>query len=124
LKFVDELKKLNLPSNQFAVFGSGPLAVRGLRKANDIDIVVKGELWEILCSKYFRENSGMIQVGNIEIGHAWPPFTDVNELIDDADVFDGVRFVKLKKVLEWKRFRYKEKDVRDIALIEEYFASQ
>ena len=33
------LNKLNLPANEFAIFGSGPISVRGLRKAKDLDII-------------------------------------------------------------------------------------
>lgn len=41
LIFLDELKALNLPAGQYAIFGSRPLAVRNLRDANDIDLIVK-----------------------------------------------------------------------------------
>jgi len=35
--YLEELKKLNFPPGQYAIYGSGPLAVRGLRKNGDID---------------------------------------------------------------------------------------
>ena len=37
-KLLEELRKLNLPGGQYAVFSSGPMAVRGIKLANDIDI--------------------------------------------------------------------------------------
>ena len=41
LKYIDELKALKLPVGQYAIFGSGPLAIRNLKAASDIDIIVK-----------------------------------------------------------------------------------
>ena len=43
-KQLAELKKLNLPNDKYAVFGSGPLAIYGIRDSEDIDIIVKSEL--------------------------------------------------------------------------------
>jgi hypothetical protein len=83
--------------------------------------VVKPELWKRLIKKYPPKNEKKIGVGSIEIFRDWLPwFADVNLLIDDADVFEGVRFVKLKYVLAWKKILGREKDKRDIELIKEY----
>jgi hypothetical protein len=121
MKFIEELKKLNLPTDQFAIFGSGPLAIRKLRESYDLDIVVKSELWEELIKKYKPKKDNLIKIGSIEIYKDWLPwFSNVNKLIDDADVIDGLRFVKLKYVLKWKKVMNREKDRKDIKLIEEY----
>ena len=40
MRLLKELEKLNLPKDKFAIFGSGPLAVRNLRTANDLDLIV------------------------------------------------------------------------------------
>ena len=40
------LKRLDLPKYDFAVFGSGPLIVRGIIAAtNDLDIICRGAAW-------------------------------------------------------------------------------
>jgi hypothetical protein len=39
MRFLEELKKLNLPNDKFAVFGSGPMAICGFYENHDIDIV-------------------------------------------------------------------------------------
>jgi len=44
MKYLDELKSLNLPKDKFAIFGSGPLAIRNMRENKDIDIIVNREL--------------------------------------------------------------------------------
>jgi len=122
MKYLDELEELNLPKNKFAVFGSGSLAIRGLREANDLDIIVKEDLWEELEKKFKVEDqeNPVIKVKNIEIYKSWKPwFDDINELIDKADIIQGLRFVKLDKVLEWKKKMGREKDLKDIKLIKE-----
>lgn len=64
----DELKKLNISMGEYAVFGSGPLWIRGIRESNDEDIP----------------------------------------------------FVSLEAVIQWKKRMGREKDMRDLALIDEY----
>ncbi len=52
MKCLDEVKKLNLPRKKFALFGSAPLAIRGIRENKDIDLIVKKEVWNTLIKKY------------------------------------------------------------------------
>ena len=122
-ELLSQLKRLNLPNEQYAVFGSGPLAIRGLRESNDIDIIVKPRLWKELIKKYpvYNKEKLSIKVGDIEIFNNWLPWIkDSETLIDDADIFNGIRFVKLKYVLIWKKAFGREKDKEDIRLIEDY----
>jgi len=125
---LNQLQSLNLPSDQFAVFGSGPLGVRGLRPINDLDLIVTAELWEVLAERYsvISHDHGLkkIQIGDIEILDGWyPEVSSVEQLIAEADVFDGVRFVRLHSVLEWKRLRGNPcKDPVDITLIEAFLS--
>jgi len=51
IQFLDELKQLNLPLDTYAIFGSGPLSVRGIRENHDLDILVTHSTWNILASK-------------------------------------------------------------------------
>lgn len=122
MKGLEELKKLNFPIDQFAIFGSGPLGIRRIRDSNDIDLIVKDNLWEELLKKYktIKKKHNAIIIGNIEIFNNWPPFEDINLLIDSADIIEEFKFVKLEYVLEWKKFLGREKDLIDIKLIENY----
>jgi len=120
-KQLNELKKLNLQKEEYAIFGSGPLAIRGIRESQDIDIIVKPRLWNKLSKKYSKENDKLIKIGSIEIYKNWVPwFKDINKIIEDADTFEGIRFAKLKYVLAWKKAYNREKDKKDIQLIKEY----
>jgi len=124
MKYLNELEKLNLPKDKFAIFGSGPLAIRDIRETNDLDIIVKPELWEKLKKKYpvKDKEKGLIKIGNIEIYKKWGKwFDDMSKLIDEADIIRGLRFVKIERVLEWKKAFNREKDKKDIELIKKYF---
>jgi hypothetical protein len=60
-------------------------------------------------------------VGNVEIFASWyPDVGDIHELIQGADLVDGIPFVKLQKVLEWKERYGRPKDWDDVALIKKY----
>lgn len=68
--YLDELRSLNLPEGKFAIFGSGPIAVRGIRESEDLDIIVKQDLWDFLAEKYpvsLSANPTCLKIGNIEI---------------------------------------------------------
>ncbi len=124
-KQLNGLRKLNLPRDEFAICGSGPLAVREIRDSNDIDIVVKKKLWEQLAKKYpvhqSSNNRNFIQIRDIEMYEGWFPLLEnTDKLIDTADIINGFRFVKLEYVMEWKKIMKREKDKKDIKLIEKY----
>lgn len=122
LPFVEELKSLNLPEGSYAIFGSGPLAVRGLREAKDLDLLARKNVWDVLAKKYPMNEKGTgLQIGNIEAFSGWLPwFEDPNTLIDTAETIEGLPFVRLEHVVTWKRAMGREKDVRDLQLIEKY----
>lgn len=132
LKFIGELKVLNFPAGQYAIFGSGPLAVRDLREANDLDIIVKQELWDKLAVQYepheketTKGPTASIAIGNIEIYNTWLNLTPkINEMIDGAEIKEGLPFVKLEYVIEWKTFMARDKDLNDLKLIADYLKSQ
>jgi hypothetical protein len=119
---LNELKKLKLPADKFAVFGNGPMSVRGLKEAIDLHIIVKKDIWNILDRKFMaRNNFGAIILGNIEVVRDMLPwFDDLDALIDSADIIDGIRYVKLENVLKWKKEMKREKDKNDIKIIEEF----
>ncbi len=122
MKHIEELKKLKLPKDQFAIFGSGPLAVRGLRDNEDLDILVKHKLWEQLVKSHPPATLDMksLTIGKIEIYHDWPGFKEPEKLVDNADVIDQFRFVKMNAVLKWKKSFNRPKDKDDIKLIEKF----
>lgn len=116
-----QVDKLKLPGDQFAIFGSGPLSVRNLRSANDIDLVAKDQLWNVLSNQYPVLNKKLIRIGLIEIYKDWKPwFNNINALIDSADIINQYRNVKLDYLLKWKKEMNRKKDKEDLQIIIEY----
>lgn len=123
------LKKLGLPEKDFAVFGSGPLYVRGIKESlRDLDLIARGEAWEMAtgmgvvsaapsgCGMMVRLTGAPIDIFNKWTSSEW----NVDQLIDGADIIDGLRYVNLREVLRWKKSAARGKDVEDITRIEAF----
>lgn len=132
-EYLKELDKLDLPKSQYAIFGSGPLAIRGLRDSDDLDIIVKTKLWNYLKSKYKQDkvqikgkNYLIIKIGKVEVGNSWGPYFGnmIDKLIGQAEIIDGYPFIKLEYVLEWKKKSGREKDKVDIRLINDFLKNE
>jgi hypothetical protein len=129
---LSELEKLNLPKNKFAITSSGPLGIRNIREINDLDIIVCPDLWDELSKKYkiTKENDfESIYIGNIQVlgKGSWftdPTFGDVTFQINNADLFDGCRYVSIKTILEIKKRSVRVKDMNDVKLIEKYLSEK
>lgn len=128
--FLDRLKNLNLPKGKYAIFGSGPLGVKNIRDTRDLDIIVDEELfneykdmpsWEF---KSFEKNGHyveMIENNGIEFYKKWGPGDwDTRKLINEAELINDLPFVKLEIVKKWKQTSRREKDLKDVQLIDEY----
>lgn len=125
---LEKVIKLKLPLGEYALFGSAPMFARGLRKEiHDVDIVVTKKLWEAMQNapgwRLETATSGdpVLRFEELELFGGWAPGKwDVDELIRTADMIDGLPFVTLKNVLQWKKAFGREKDLVDVRMIEEY----
>ena len=128
---LDNLKKLNLPTDQFVVVSSGVLAIRGIRDAKDIDVVVTDSLWnEMITHTQVILNSWRIPTLQLEndieiLDPAKSIFGNskvvpVKEIFEKADVFDGVKFINLYHLKKIKLEMGREIDLKDIELIDTY----
>lgn len=117
------LRALDLPYDDFVVFGSGPLLAHGLRTTlGDLDIVARGQAWHRLTamSPPMIAPSGhghMVRL-QIEAADQWLPGFTTDDLIDTAEVHAGIRFAPLAEVVRYKRTLGRPKDCRDLALIQ------
>ena len=131
------IRKLNLPNAQYAITGSGPLGIRNLKEIEDIDIIVTPELWNILATKYgITDLNGVEKIvfpgGVIEAfreGSFYNAPGDDNapsiaESIANAEIIDGLPFDSMENVLYYKRKGTREKDLKDIAIIEQWMRMQ
>lgn len=123
-KLLGEFKKLNLPDGEYAIYGSGPLAVRDIRKAKDLDIIATDSLYQKLKGKYPRDSKKeRIKIGKIEIYPFWawePQIKGLEEAIKRAELIRGLRFVQLNDLVNYKKKMGRPKDFNDIKLIREY----
>ena len=121
ISFFDEYKKLDLPKGQHALFGSALMLIHHLRPIKDLDIIVKEDLWNELQDRYkdhIHQDPLRIKIGNIKIFQDWSNMTGkIDEMIDNAEMIQGMPFVRFEYVIEWKRFMKRNKDMKDIAMI-------
>ncbi len=124
----NKFRELNLPIGEYAIFGSGPMGIRDLKKCNDLDVIVSPRIfdnykqnpdWHFDATKGW--GFGLVLQDEIEMLKEWGPGKwDVAELIKNAEIIDGLAFVKLEEVLKWKKVMDREKDKKDIEIIENY----
>lgn len=123
----EKLKQLQLKRSDYAIFGSGPLIIRGIIAAdNDLDVICRGVAWEQVKAlrKPRRDNQYGVDIvelfgGQLTFGTAWGiGEVDVDQLIDDAEIIDDMPFVKLEHVVRYKRSRLNTKDKTHLRLLE------
>jgi hypothetical protein len=117
---------MDLPVGKYAILGSGPLAVRGLREGRDLDLIVIPEVYEdykrkeewivrVAYGREFLANNG-IEIWK-DIG---PGEWNIEELIQRAEIIDGFPFVNLIDFIRWKEQAGREKDLKDVALARQF----
>ncbi|MFA5854582.1 MAG: hypothetical protein WC866_05920 [Patescibacteria group bacterium] len=131
LDVFEELKKLDLPSGEYIVLGSGILGALGIRDINDVDLLVSPQLFEKLLTdgwmyaeveiegrtrkKAYRDHYEAYQ--DFWYGTERP---DAKQLISDAVTVRGFSFLSLEKLMEIKTVMGREKDLQDVLLIQKY----
>jgi hypothetical protein len=121
----DRLRALELTPGEYAVFGSGPLAVRGLiDKVRDLDVIVRGETWHQLKDLGVVVMQGAdetVHLGNgLTFGRSWGyGVFDIEKLIDDAEIIEGLPFVQLDAVIEFKKIADRPKDREHLSSLRE-----
>src|SRR3989304_6460233 len=123
-----KLNSLGLSAYDYAVFGSGPMFAHGIKDlGHDLDVIARGRAWRQACSTSSPQNAifGGLVINlfncEIEIFDSWAPGDwDVNELIDTAEIIEGIRFVTLETVRKCRRLMGRGKDRIHIKMIEDY----
>ena len=122
------LRSLNLPRD-YAIFGSGPLWVRGIIEAsNDLDVLCGPEAWAKVCrrgNKVHLREYGVEVVSmlddRITFGTHWGIGDfDTAALIESAEEIQALRFVRLEHVEAFKLIRSSEKDKRHLRALRNY----
>jgi len=124
---VRTVKGLRFPEGSYIVYGSGPLALHGIRSVNDVDMLVTKQLKAELKSSGWKEinkgpNDTPVTNGAIEAHDTWS-FCEysptLDELLSRATRHNGVAFASLEDVLKWKLASpASDKNLRDIESIQ------
>lgn len=125
------LRSLELPIGDYAVFGSGPLLVRGvIAEANDLDVVSRGRAWERATAigeivRLPEDGAEIVSCfdGLVTLGRSWAyGDVDIDHLIDTAEVIDGLPFVRIEHVVAFKQLARRPKDLEHLSLLEQFTA--
>ncbi|GAA0560465.1 hypothetical protein GCM10010172_49470 [Paractinoplanes ferrugineus] len=117
---------MQLPVKDFVIAGSGPLFVRGwISDPHDLDIVARGSAWQmskalgaVQKAPYSTTQHVQLFDGNLEVLDGWfPEIWPVDELINTADIIDGIRFMALNVVLETKLMMGRERDLEHVEVL-------
>ena len=112
-----ELEKLALPPRSYIVVGSGLLNTLGIRQSADIDIVVTPEVLPLFTTANTSRPSALYDVAT-----TWRGKT-VAELLPDACYVDGIPYLSLDAIINYKTEFNREKDKRDLELIASYMSA-
>lgn len=121
----DRLRALRLTSGEYAVFGSGPLAIRGLiEKVQDLDVIVRGDTWRrvvALGTVVMKGDDETVDLGTgLTFGRSWGYGDfDIDRLIDEAEVIADLPFVRLEAVIEFKQVAGRPKDLEHLRILDE-----
>lgn len=121
----DLLREMSLPPGDYAVFGSGPMLVRGvIDEVSDLDILCRRSAWDraVELGELVEIEEGVTIVsshdGALTFGRSWAYGEfDIDELIDTAEVIDGLPFVAMEHVIAFKRAAGRPKDLAHLALL-------
>lgn len=124
LKGIATLKELNIPKEDFVIYGSAPMVLRGLKeKNNDLDVLVKENVWEKLSVKYPNNiNGDYIDINGVSFTYNdMSLFSSMDEVIKNSDIIDGFHILSLAETKKWKEKLGGEKHLKDVKVIDEYF---
>lgn len=127
------LRGLNLPREDYAIFGSGPLMIRGIiESSEDLDVVCRGDAWDRVQSqghlRYLDDFDVTIAEfldGGLTFGTRWGigDFC-VDQLIDTAEIIEGLPFVRLRHVIDYKQIADRPKDREHLYAWRKYSAGE
>ncbi|MCB2223711.1 MAG: hypothetical protein KQH83_05990 [Actinobacteria bacterium] len=124
--FIARLRGLGLPDGDWALFGSGPLLLRGwIEEVGDLDVVCRGPAWDRaveIGETAMLEPDGVeivrVDDGDITIGRSWRyGRTPVDTYIDTAEDLDGIPCVRLEHIVAYKRLADRPRDREHLAAI-------
>ena len=136
MNIFERIKALNFPEGQYIVVGSAIMDVKGIREANDLDVVVTPELfkicekngWELkswtkkeVLGKPWLKGDGVDLV--VDMNYKGMDLT-ASDLIAEGERINDIWFISLERLVAFKREWGRPRDFEDIQRIEEFFVKQ
>ena len=122
---IAQLLNLDLPEGDWALFGSGPLLIRGwIDEVSDLDVISRGAAWDrarrLGRPSLLPDGNEIVTIGEgVTVGTTWAyGDVDVDHLIDTAEMIDGVPCVTIDHIVAYKLIADRPKDRAHLAVIE------
>lgn len=128
MNIFEKVNELELSNNDYVVVAGGVLVALDLLEwDDDIDICVTPELFAIFRAKGWPQEEWagkpVLRHSVYDVGVGFGDWS-LKELQADAMIINGIPFMSLQKLLQWKRAMGRPKDVPHIKLIEGHLRSQ
>jgi len=129
---LEMLQAIDLPIGDYAVFGSGPLLVRGIiSDVSDVDVISRGRAWERAQAEgdlvHLEEHDITVAGffgGRVTVGPAWAiGNVDIDDAIDTAESIAGIPYVRLELVVAYKQIAGRPKDLEHLRLLQTWLDS-
>lgn len=117
---INQLRKLQLPKNEYYVLSGASLVLRGIReRCSDIDLCISEELFSKIKDKFKMTPDKLNECGFYHL-------SDSLEIVVDKKAYfnmekgEEFNYEDINTILDFKRLRNLLKDQRDIANIKKY----
>ncbi|HYE23447.1 MAG TPA: hypothetical protein VEA92_03320 [Candidatus Paceibacterota bacterium] len=127
--YIERVRALGLPEGHYMVCGSAILELFGIRQAGDIDLLVSPDLFSRLESEYgwIRNEKYSTTLDTPDHSAGAKQSLDfmkenptLEEMLPGAYLQEGIPFMSLDQLKDAKLQLKREKDLRDLQLIDEY----
>lgn len=125
-RLLERLRAWELPDGHYAVFGSGPLFIRGvIDDIHDLDVLTREPAWSAVLPRgqllrHAEFGVEIVDAGEgVTFGRDWGIGEfDTDQLIETADKIDGLPFVRLEHVIAYKQIADRPKDREHLRALE------
>ena len=136
MDILERVKSLGLPDKQFVVMGSAILELKGIRQANDLDIMLTKDLfWKLKDDPTWRyvhkhgrlgDEIDLLEREGVQLYLSVWGREDFEYFMAEpyrTELIEGIYFCSLENLLEAKSGKWdREKDLKDAELIKTYLA--
>lgn len=124
----ERIKELHLDADSYIVIGSGIMGALNLRPVRDVDLVIaphiknqfeEDERWQ--REEKWDKTFYSFDVYDIATGLNWKEYpTTFEEAHRSALIIEEIPFLNIKETIRFKKALGREKDIKDIELLEKY----